>query len=185
MNITSQINNTQEKLRGVVSPELFSVINWFLENMNGYWLTPIKIQKLMYFSQSWSLAYTWEPLFQEDFQARSDWPVIENVYNILKDWYNKHDTLDICHASYELPTGAIDILCKTRDRYWHLSWHDLSDLTHTIWSPWEVVRRWHWIAPQQRSKIIIPKITIESFFTQRMEEEFDQERDIQVELLSK
>ena len=46
----------------------------------GEVLTPLKLQKLMYYAQAWSVASLNSPLFDEDFQAWVHGPVLPSQY---------------------------------------------------------------------------------------------------------
>ena len=49
-------------------------------------ITHLKVQKLVYYAQGWSLALLGRPLFSEDLQAWTHGPVAESVWK----QYNKH-----------------------------------------------------------------------------------------------
>ena len=46
--------------------------------------TPLKLQKLLYYSQGWYLAQTNQTLFEEDIQAWGHGPVCPSVYHHYK-----------------------------------------------------------------------------------------------------
>ncbi len=46
--------------------------------------TPMKLQKLCYYAQSWSLAWDDAPLFDQDFEAWVHGPVNPELFNALK-----------------------------------------------------------------------------------------------------
>lgn len=178
------IPNIQDKLKEKLSPELFSVVNWFIENNNQSNLTPLKLQKLVFFSQAWNLAYTWEPLFEEDFEARSGGPVIDSIYKIFKSqWYDKDSVIKIDHVTSSLDNATIDILLEIKERYWHLSWRELSILTHENWSPRKIVRDSNSLKEWQISNVIINKDIIDDIFTKWMSDELDEELEVEVEVL--
>ncbi|MDR1658398.1 MAG: DUF4065 domain-containing protein [Deltaproteobacteria bacterium] len=65
-----------------------AVTNWFIERNrthNGN-LTPLKVQKLLYFSQAIHLADHKTPLFNEEILIWSYGPVIVEIYNLLKHY---------------------------------------------------------------------------------------------------
>ncbi len=51
---------------------VFDVARFFIENLGE--VTTMKLQKLVYYAQSWSLAWDDEPLFEEDFEAWANGP---------------------------------------------------------------------------------------------------------------
>lgn len=51
-------------------------------------MSPMKLQKLCYYSQAWNLVYTNKPLFQEEFEAWATGPVCEELHIILRNKNN-------------------------------------------------------------------------------------------------
>ena len=47
-------------------------------------LTTMKLQKLLYYSQAWSLVWDDKPLFAEEFEAWANGPVCRELYNMHK-----------------------------------------------------------------------------------------------------
>ena len=43
-------------------------------------MTAMKLEKLVYYSQAWSLAWDGEPLFNDDFQAWANGPVCPTLF---------------------------------------------------------------------------------------------------------
>lgn len=61
---------------------VFDVAKYILNSVGGY-ISTMKIHKLCYYSQAWSLA--WEKtLFNEDFEAWPNGPVCRELFNIHK-----------------------------------------------------------------------------------------------------
>ena len=50
-------------------------------------ITTIKLQKLVFYSQVWSLVWDDEPLFDEDFEAWVNGPVVVSLFHKLKGFY--------------------------------------------------------------------------------------------------
>jgi len=59
-------------------------------------VTNMRLQKLLYYAQAWSLALTGEPLFGEDIEAWEHGPVVRSVYTRFKK-----------HGSHRLPTELV------------------------------------------------------------------------------
>ena len=51
-------------------------------------LTPMKLQRLMYYAQSWHLAIKGEPLFDDFFARWPSGPVIPSLYHAFKYYSN-------------------------------------------------------------------------------------------------
>lgn len=47
-------------------------------------LTPLKLQKILYYCQAWNLAFKGKPLFSENFEAWVHGPAIPEVYKLYK-----------------------------------------------------------------------------------------------------
>lgn len=65
-----------------------TVGNKFLDlaRADGYPLTPMQIQKLVYFAHAWHLAYGAGPLISEPAQAWQWGPVFPSMYHAVKVW---------------------------------------------------------------------------------------------------
>ncbi len=57
----------------------FDVAQYILEKLNTE-ITTIKLQKLVYYCQAWSLVWTEKPLFNEEIQAWANGPVVPALY---------------------------------------------------------------------------------------------------------
>ncbi|MCP4695510.1 MAG: DUF4065 domain-containing protein [Gammaproteobacteria bacterium] len=51
-------------------------------------MSAMKLQKLVYYSQAWSLVWDEEELFSEDFEAWANGPLLRSLYNIHKGLFN-------------------------------------------------------------------------------------------------
>ncbi|MEV0356616.1 type II toxin-antitoxin system antitoxin SocA domain-containing protein [Nocardia sp. NPDC050697] len=83
-------------------------------------MTTMKLQKLCYYSQGWSLAWDGVPLFPESFRAWANGPVCYELFDChrgrfqVQDWqwgsadrlnYEQRETVDAVLASYGKLTG--------------------------------------------------------------------------------
>lgn len=65
------------------------VAKWILASVDraaGDSITHLKLQKLVYYAQAWSLALRGKPLFDEDLQAWAHGPVAESVFYDYRDY---------------------------------------------------------------------------------------------------
>jgi Uncharacterized phage-associated protein len=53
-------------------------------HLNKYSLTPLKLQKILYFAQGWNYVWQKKPLFSESFAAWQYGPVNRTVYQYFK-----------------------------------------------------------------------------------------------------
>ncbi len=58
---------------------VFDVAKYILEKQGP--MTTMKLQKLVYYSQAWSVVWDEKPLFAEEIQAWASGPVVRELYN--------------------------------------------------------------------------------------------------------
>lgn len=59
--------------------DMLSVAKYITERQGD--MTAMKLQKLMYYAQAWHMVWAERPLFDEDFQAWANGPVLPTLYN--------------------------------------------------------------------------------------------------------
>jgi uncharacterized phage-associated protein len=88
-----------------------AVVNYFLDNAKKYnvILTPMKLQKMLYFANGWSLAFYNEPLINDECKAWEYGPVYPSVYHKYKtmrgkeiDYNDKMSELNFDDEEYKL-----------------------------------------------------------------------------------
>ena len=95
-------------------------------------MSAMKLQKLVYYSQAWSLVWDDEPLFAEEIQAWANGPVIPALYARhqgrfkVKEWQGDPN---------KLTDPQRETIMKVLEFYGPLTPQVLSDLTHTE-RPW-------------------------------------------------
>jgi uncharacterized phage-associated protein len=72
------------KVAGMAS--IFDVAKYILTKQNA--VSTWKLQKLCYYSQAWALAWTGEPLFNEDFEAWTNGPVSRPLFDAHQGVYS-------------------------------------------------------------------------------------------------
>lgn len=90
----------------------------------GYPLSPIKKQKLLYYCQAWSLVWTGRPLYSDEIQAWDNGPVVPSARHYLT-----------VNESVELPQWVRAIIAAIVAEYGVKTGQELSDLTHQE-KPW-------------------------------------------------
>ena len=113
------------------------------------YITNLKLNKLMYYAQGWSLARLGKPLFQNDIQAWKYGPVIPSVYHSFKHNGNNPITRKSEIAVSESADGTLDfstpevkdkdimmVLDFVWDRYRNMSTSELIALLHREDTPW-------------------------------------------------
>ena len=116
----------------------FDVAKYILEKKRK--MTAMKLQKLIYYSQAWSLVWDDEPLFNDRIEAWLNGPVLPILYEEHK---GKYFVLieDIANGnSSNLTENKKDSINKVLDYYGDKSSKWLSDLTH-LEDPWKNARK--------------------------------------------
>lgn len=139
---------------------LMDVVQYILQKQGD--MTTMKLQKLVYYSQAWSLAWDGVALFDEDFQAWANGPVCPELY-----WQHKGQFVV---NSSTFSTGDATVLTDTQvetidavlssygahDSQW------LSNLTH-LERPWKEARGATPVG--ERSTVIIDKTVIQEYYS--------------------
>lgn len=95
-------------------------------------MTAMKLQKLVYYSQAWSLVWDEQPLFVEEIEAWANGPVVRSLYAQHKgDFRVKEWNGDI----RKLSENQRDTILKVLEFYGPMPAQVLSDLTHNE-EPW-------------------------------------------------
>jgi len=101
-------------------------------------MTAMKLQKLVYYSQAWSLVWDEKPLFPERIEAWANGPVVPDLYQAQRGAFAVSETM-IDGDSKKLNKDereTIDAVLKT---YGGKSSQWLSELTH-LEDPWKNAR---------------------------------------------
>ncbi|MBR1437874.1 MAG: DUF4065 domain-containing protein [Synergistaceae bacterium] len=67
---------------------VFDTAKYILETHGK--ISAMKLQKLCYYCQAWSLVWDDEPLFPENFEAWVSGPVCKELYDVTKDIFKVH-----------------------------------------------------------------------------------------------
>jgi len=103
-------------------------------------ITSMKLQKLAYYSQAWSLAWDDMPLFDEDFEAWANGPVCVELYRRHKGYFMLPQTFLTPNEKKIFTPAQTETLDIVIHDYNQLSPQELSDLTHRE-HPWIQARR--------------------------------------------
>lgn len=102
-------------------------------------ITTMKLQKLCYYSQAWSLVWDEKPLFDEEFEAWANGPVCRELFDLTKGKYTvsaKDETGNIKNLSENQKDSINTVL----EHYGDKSAKWLSDLSH-LEDPWKNARK--------------------------------------------
>jgi len=134
------------------------VANYILEKLGR--MTARKLQKLVYYSQAWSLVWDEKPLFRERIEAWVNGPVVPNLYRVHRGQF---DVTDWPHGD---PGNLSALQCETVDSvldfYGNKSSQWLSDLTHSE-QPWKDARQG--LAPMDRGENEITHASMHEYYS--------------------
>ena len=125
-----------------------SVANFFIDHAKslGQVVSPMKLQKLVYYANGWYAGYTGEPLIDETVEAWQYGPVIESIYHEFKRFGSgpitrkatEFDlaTLEEREIPPPLDEGVRKFLASIWSSYGQYTAIALSEMTHAPDSPW-------------------------------------------------
>jgi uncharacterized phage-associated protein len=122
-----------------MKPSAIDVANTFLklsDPTSGDFLTNLKIQKLVYYAQGFSLALHGEVLFHDKIVHWEHGPVVIDLYHELKD--NGSDVIDVpkdFDPSKHFNEEQLELIREVQKVYGQFSAWKLRDMTHAE-EPW-------------------------------------------------
>lgn len=130
---------------------------------NGFYLTNLKLQKLVYFAHGWYLAFTDTPLIDDEVQSWKYGPVIQSLYYELKHYGSDPITKKIPtdkNIAYE--SEDWNFICSVYRKYSIFSPAQLIAMTHEPGSPWEQ------FGAGKNDFQVIPQEKIKKYFKEMM-----------------
>ena len=124
-------------------------------------MTAMKLQKLAYYCQSWSLAWDGVPLFDEEFQAWANGPVCPELFVRHKGKFMIDAATLGDVPEYIFSENEVDTLDKVLDYYGDKEPQWLSELTHKE-RPWKETRTG--VAPGEKCFEIIDKNLMQEYY---------------------
>ena len=138
----------------------FDIANYFIKigNQTDCLVSNLKLQKLVYYAQSWYLALYNKPLFNEDFEAWIHGPVIPALYQEYKScsWHPIQVNVDT-----QLPSDIIEFLEEISEEYLIYDGYELEQMTH-LEKPWQQARKN--LSLDEPSNNIIKKEWMEEYY---------------------
>lgn len=128
-------------------------------------ITPLALQKLLYYSQAFFRALYGEEIFTDDCQAWAYGPVFPEVYYLYRQY--GYDPIEMPTSSFsvdlnELTTREVGLLDAVLEAFGRYSGSALSIFTHNE-HPWIEARGS--LQPEDRSVTIINRDTINAYFS--------------------
>jgi uncharacterized phage-associated protein len=166
--------------------DAIAIANYFLDlaKERGQSLTPMKVQKLVYFAHGWHLAIKGTPLIDEQVEAWSYGPVIRSLYREFREYGDraitekgflfKARTKTDGTVSYQVvrPDIADDpkaapFTKQLLDKIWRVygphTAIQLANMTHEPGTPWRLVQEAYTGTPLPKGTDI-PAESIRSYF---------------------
>ena len=125
-----------------------SVANYFLElaDAKGESISPMKLQKLVYYAHGWYAGYTQQPLIDEAVEAWQYGPVIPSLYHEFKRFgagdikgkaidFDLRGPTEVATPSDQKIRTFLENVWKSYGGYTGVT---LSEMTHAIGTPWDV-----------------------------------------------
>ena len=138
---------------------VFDVAEYILDRHGS--MTAMKLQKLVYYSQAWSLVWDELPLFNEPIQAWANGPVCPPLYaahagklRVIRGFTSRGDM-------GQLTADEKDTVDAVLRHYGGFRAHQLSELTHRE-RPWLAARKG--LKPGERSSKVISHQSMYEFY---------------------
>lgn len=157
----------------VVSNKMLLTISYIFERVQE--ITPLALQKILYYIQGIYMVCFGKPLYEEDCQAWVHGPAYETVYNMFRTF--KYHTIEdrrfaiFKNRFHELDMDEKRIIDLVIDTFGMYSGKILELITHAE-EPWKKAREGY--LPTEASKEIISKESIREYF-ENVSKEFDVE----------
>ncbi|MFV0627029.1 MAG: Panacea domain-containing protein [Alphaproteobacteria bacterium] len=114
---------------------VYDVAKHILEKMGK--VTGMKLQKLCYYSQAWSLVWDEEPLFSNPIKAWKYGPVCHDLYNLHDGQFIVEISKDLTsRCENNLTEKQVETIDAVIRDYGDFTAQQLSDLTHSE-DPWK------------------------------------------------
>ena len=136
---------------------VFDVAAYVLRKQGA--VTTWKLQKLVYYSQAWSLVWDDDVLFPEEIEAWANGPVVRELYDAHRREYRVSRLANGDADALTLDQrGTVDAVLEF---YGDKSSQWLSDLTH-MEDPWRAARKG--LPECERGNTIIPKQDLAEYY---------------------
>lgn len=141
---------------------IIDVAKYILERKGT--MSTMKLQKLCYYSQAWTLAWDEKPLFEENFQAWANGPVCRELF----DWHrgkfliSADDLPQLC-GEHNISVTERETIDKVLEFYGNKEGHWLSELTHKE-RPWKEARQKANALPGDSCSEVITKESMADYY---------------------
>jgi len=133
------------------------VAAYILQQYGGA-MTSMKLEKLVYYSQAWSLVWDEEPLFEERIEAWVNGPVVPELYARHRGMFKVSQWEGNPEKLTQTQKETIDAVLNY---YGKRSSMELSQMTHRE-DPWINARRG--LSPSERGNRVIPHVSMAEYY---------------------
>ena len=148
--------------------DIYDFANYFLKIVDrdsGSTITPLKLQKILYYAQGYYLALYNKSLFKEDFQAWAHGPANPGIYNKYKDvGYDAIDEPDPKEV-IKFDSETSNFLSDIWNTFGIYDGKYLEELTHKE-EPWIKAREGY--EPGEKCNVVIKKEDMQAFFKKKL-----------------
>jgi len=117
--------------------KVYDVAKYILKSQGS--MSTMKLQKLTYYCQAWSLAWDGVPLFEEEFRAWANGPVCPELFEKHKGKFVVDESLFSETSDYRFTGDETETINAVLKFYGNETSHYLSELTHKE-RPWMETR---------------------------------------------
>lgn len=115
----------------------FDVAQYILSKYGS--MSAMKLQKLVFYSQAWSLAWDDAPIFENLIEAWANGPVVRDLYDAHRGMFQVDKNTFAALAKGELSAEQRETIDTVLGSYGNKSPQWLSDQTHAE-APWKIAR---------------------------------------------
>jgi uncharacterized phage-associated protein len=143
------------------------IADWFISRFDDddAGLSHLKLQKLIYYAQAWSLALNETPLFDEDFEAWAHGPVVPSLWMDFREF--GWNDLPVPKSCPEFDEDTENLLEDVYGAYGEYSAKRLEAMTHRE-DPWLKARGG--LQAEEKSNKKISKSTLRRYYTNLLKE---------------
>lgn len=123
--------------------------------------TTMKLEKLCYYCQAWSLAWDDVPLFNEDFEAWANGPVCPALYKLHENVFAVDEGLFKDRPDFQFNSSEKESMDLVLKEYGDKEPHWLSELTHQE-APWRLAR--YGVPVGEECSNIITKKSMQAYY---------------------
>lgn len=139
---------------------VYDVVRFILQKHKGRDMTAMKLQKLLYYCQAWSLVWDDKPLFSSAIEAWASGPVVRKVYILYRGKY-KIRSISYGNAK-NLSLSQKGTILAVLEYYGNKPSQWLSDLTH-MEKPWQEAREG--LSEGERGDKVISRASMAEYYT--------------------